>query len=347
MKKYAFCIGIMLMITACNNKQTENKTEIIQTKQQLTYDLFETARIVNNINQVPFIVYPKAETINLYQQPTENGGFIKQSITKLETLFGESEVSNFYKVIYQVDKNPQNSKYAYVLKSDVDKDNELLLTDADELDLLRYININGSSNNEIKSINKIGSINLIDKSVYNIVFKNNQYSLLSNSNKPELHNNLYSFRLRSGELQEIPNQSNEEGFYELNYLGYSKDFDRQFFQATLDKAPLTINSYSTINKELPEIFFQAFPVYLKSKQLVASIANDEAGVLLVIQQYNPEDYTFTEQYALNLVNFNVSNSKSLIWDKDANLYLEVHHPNTNTSTNNYKKQYVKISLNNL
>lgn len=25
MKKYAFCIGIMLMITACNNKQTEKK----------------------------------------------------------------------------------------------------------------------------------------------------------------------------------------------------------------------------------------------------------------------------------------------------------------------------------
>ena len=346
MKKCMLYIGLALSTIACNKKDNE-KTEVIQQKQELTYDVFETARVVNDVSQVPFIVYPKSDRIHLYSQPNEKTDFIDQPITKLETLFGESEVSNFYKIIYQVDQNLQNSKYAYVLKSDVDKDNELLLTVDDELDRLRYININGNTNDEIKSLNKIGSIELIDKSVYNTVFKKNQYPLLTNSNKPALENNLYSFRLRTGELKEIPNQSNEEGFYELNYLGFSKDFDRHFFQATLDQAPLNINSFSTINKELPEVHFQGFPVYLKSKQLVASIANDEAGVLLTIDQYNPENYTFTEQYAINLVNFNVANSKSLIWDNEGSLYLEIHHPNTNTSTKNYKKQYVKIQLNNL
>src|SRR5690554_8114689 len=85
----------------------------------------------------PFIVFPKDSLLKLYTTPNEKAASIELQLTGNETLFGETEVSNFYKIIYQVEQNPQNSRYAYVLKSDVDRDNELLLTEKDSLNEIR------------------------------------------------------------------------------------------------------------------------------------------------------------------------------------------------------------------
>lgn len=348
MKRTILVLAGLLVFIGCNKKKSEETISKEQTVQKLTFDQFEEAPVINDINKVAFLVYPKNSKIKLYVQPDEESSFLEENFDVQETLFGETEVSNFYKIIYQVNNNPQNSKFAYVLKSEVDKDNELLLSEKDDLAEIRYININGKTLDGIKSLNSFATIELIDKAVYNDIYKKHPQNLLSNNNKPEVVDNFYIFRLRNGELKKIPKKTEEEdGVYELQVLGFSKELDRQFFQVLENKTPTGITAISTINNELNEIYFSSFPSYLKSSNLIANINNDEVGSLLVIQKYNPQDYTFQELYAINFTNFKIANPRNLIWDNNSNLYAEVHHPNTKTSTKNYKKQYVKITLNNL
>ncbi len=344
MKKYILALSVAFFVIACNKK--EEKQQVQPTKQELSFGQFEEAPVVDDIGKVPFIVYPKVPALKLYLHPDEKAPFLERNIEKTETLFGESEVSNFYKIIYQVEGNPQNSKFAYVLKSDVDRDNELLLSEKDDLYSVRYLNVNGRTIDGIKSFKDYGNVSLTDKTTYNTVFKNNPQTFLSNGNKPETTESSYTFRLRDGSLKELPKTVTGEDNYELQYLGFSKDLDRQFFDVLEHGIKTHITSFSTINSELDEISFNGFPAFFKSKNLIASIGNDEAGCLLAIQQYNPQNYSMKELYTVNFTGFEISDSKSLLWDQNGNLYLEIHHPNTNT-TRNYKKQYLSISFRDL
>jgi len=345
MKKYILSLSVILLITACN-KKAEQHTHTQVTKHQLSLDEFEEAPIVDDIGKVPFIVYPKTPILKLYLHPDEKASFVEQPIAKTETLFGESEVSNFYKIIYQIDGNPQKSKFVYILKSDVDRDNELLLSETDDLYPMRYISIKGKTLDNVKSFREFGTVKLVDKTTYNSVFKDNQYPFLSNGNKPQANEESYTFRLRNGDLRDLKKNVTGEDNYELLYMGFSKDLDRQFFDVLENGIRRHITSFSTINAELEEISFNGFPAFFKNKNLIATIGNDETGSLLVIQQYNPQNYSFTELYAINFTGFKISDSKSLIWDQNGNLYLEIHHPNTNTART-YKKQYLTISFRDL
>lgn len=347
MKKTFICLSILISLTACN-KKSKDTIEINQaeTQQELTFDRFEAAPIIDDISKVPFIVYPKESPIKLHVQPDEKSVYIEQELDKTETLFGYTEVSNFYKIIYQVDQNPQNSKYAYVLRSDVDKDNELMLSAEDDLNELRYINVNGETADNIKSFKSFGSIALIDKVTYNQIYQKKHHFLLKNNNKPTLADNLFSFRLRDGSLKEIPKTTNEEGIYELEYTGFSEDLDRHFFKTTLDKNVLYYETFSTISNEIEEVVFQNLPSYSKSNHLIAYLTNDEVGSLLVVKKYNPQDYSFKEIYATNFTRFKVT-SKDLVWENDHTLLAEIHHPNTKTTAKDYKKQYIRITFLNL
>lgn len=288
MKKTFICLSILMFLTACNKKPTD-KTEINQStmQQEITFDRFETAPVIHDVSKIPFIVYPKESHIKLYVQPDEKAIYIDQELTKMETLFGDTEVSNFYKIIYQVDQNPQNSKYAYVLRSDVDKDNELLLSAEDDLNELRYLNVHGKTADNVKSFINFGSVSLIDKVTYNQIYQQKHQFLLKNNNKPTLNNNLFSFRLRDGSLREVPKETNEVKLYELEYVGFSEDLDRHFFKTSLDKNVLYYETFSTISNGIDEVVFQNLPTYSKTNHLLAYFTNDEVGSLLVIKKYNP------------------------------------------------------------
>lgn len=339
MKKYVLALSFAICITSCTKKQDQQQSQ----KQELVLEQFEDAPVVDDISKVPFIVYPKTPTLRLYLHPDEKAGFIEQSIGKTETLFGEAEVSNFYKIIYQVNRNPQNSKFVYILKSDVDRDNELLLSETDDLYSIRYINVGGKTMDNVKSFKEFGTVHLVDKTTYNTVFKNNQHPFLSSGNRPQVSDSSYAFRLRDGSLKELQKNVAGEEDYELRYMGFSKDLDRQFFEVFENGIKTRITSFSTINEELGEVSFHGFPAFFKNRNLVATIGNDEAGSLLTVQRYDPQNYSFTELYTVNFTGFEISDSKNLIWDENGNLYLEIHHPNTNTARN-YKKQYLFISF---
>ena len=349
MKKTLFLACGLLIAGACNKKNPDKEPQTVSEKQHLTFDHFQTGRVVTDISQVPFIVYPKENRIKLYVRPDEKAQYLEQTIEKTETLFGETEVSNFYKIIYQVDQNPQNAKYAYVLKSDVDKDNELLLTEKDRLDEIRYAQINGNYDDVNKSFNTIGMIELIDKKEYNEVFQKYPQYLLTNNNKPQLTDDVYSFRLRDGNLKEFPKKETaEDGITTWEYAGFSKDLDRQFFRAYQSESPSYYQAFSTINNEIEEEYFSSLPTFYKPNHLLAWIQDDETGCVLVIKKYNPQNYGFTELLVINFTNFKGSSSKqNLIWQNANTLLAEIHHPNTRTTSNNYTKQYVKITLNNI
>lgn len=349
MKKTLFLACGLLIAGACNKKNPDKEPQTVSEKQHLTFDHFQSARVVTDISQVPFVVYPKETSIKLYVRPDEKAQYIEQSIEKTETLFGETEVSNFYKIIYQVDQNPQQSKYAYVLRSDVNKDNELLLTNEDHLDEIRYAQINGKDVDTNKSFNAIGTVELIDKIAFNEVFQKYPQYLLTNNNKPQIADNVYSFRLRDGNLKELPKkETTKSGVTTWEYAGFSRDLDRQFFKAYQSESPSYYQAFSTINNEIEEEYFSSLPTFYKPKHLLAWIQDDETGCLLVVKKYNPQTYGFIELIVVNFTNFKASSSKqNLIWQDENTLLIEIHHPNTRTTSNNYTKQYVKITLKNI
>ncbi|MBA5792811.1 hypothetical protein H1R17_02075 [Flavobacterium sp. xlx-214] len=345
-KVFLLCIAAQIVIS-CNKKSDDKQTTPTQqTHQKITFDHFEEAPVINDITKVPFIVFAKEKSIKLYTQPDEKAVFIEQPLINTETLYGDTEVSNFYKIIYQVDQNPSKAKFAYVLKSDVNKDNELVLTEKDALDQVRYTEVNKVYNDKDKSFNSLGTVALIDKKVYNEAFAKNPQYILTSNNKPQSTESSFSFRLRDGQLKEF-SKTTDEGLTTLEYVGFSRDLDLQFFRESENGFPGNYIGKSTINNEMDDVYFSGIPTYFKSTNNVAFISNDEVGCLLVIKKYNSEDYSFKDLYVVNFTNFKVTNTKNLIWLNNNTLLAEIHHPNTRTTSKTYLKQYVKITLNNL
>lgn len=343
MKKTIILLSSIFILTGCNKKSNDSEeNQAIITQNEVTFERFETARVVNKITDVPFIVFPKDSLLKLYTRPNENAVFIKQTLTEKDTLYGETEVSNFYKIIYQVEQNPENSRYAYVLKSDVERDNELLLTEDDALDEIKDVRINGVYNN-IQTFNAIGSIELLNKKEYNETFLNHPQYLLSSGNQPASGLNGYSLRLRNGSLKNILKES-EDGKTKLIYAGHSRDLDRHFFKKSRSGTIDYYKAVSTINENIEDKYFADVPVYFKPNHLLASLTDDKTGCLLVIEKYNPQDYSFKELLTVNFTNFKVSTSKNLIWENSQTLLAEIHHPNTRTTSKNYKKQYIRIHI---
>lgn len=338
MKNLAIVLGI-LTLTACQQKS--NQLDLEETKEVTIsnpFDRFESARIVLKASDVPFIVYSKNKTLKLYSKPNENSKFINQEILPIDTLYGETEVSNFYKIIYQINQIPEQSKYAYVLKSNVYRDNELELTLEDNIDELKFAQIDGN-HIDARSFNAIGTIKLIDKTEYNKVFQSKPQYLLSSNNRPLTNDDSYVLRLRNGNSKTISKRSENS---KIEYEGYAKDLDRHFFKETDDNQQMHYFAVSTINETITDRTFNDVPVYLKSKYLLASFANNTIGSTLVIERYNPQNYTFKELVRIHFKNFKVSSSKRLIWENENTLLAEIHHPNTKTTSRNYKKQYISL-----
>src|SRR5690554_649997 len=346
MRKTLILLSGIFILVACNKKNEQHQEEVIlKTKKKIDFERFETARVVNKTTDVPFVVYAKDSLLNLYTRPNENAVFIQQTLIEKDTLYGETEVSNFYKIIYQVEQNPENSRYAYVLKSDVERDNELLLTEKDSLNEIRSVRIKGVYN-ESKTFDVIGSIELIDKSSYNQTFKNHPQYLLVSNNRPASDENTFSIRLRNGSLKKV-SKATEDGKTTIEYTGYSRDLDRHFFRESHLETPRHYRAVSTINETIEDKLFADVPVYFKTNHLLASLTDNETGSLLIIEKYNPQNYSFTELLAVNFPNFKVSTSKNLIWEDHQTLLAEIHHPNTRTTSKDYKKQYVRMRISNL
>ncbi|HLW61850.1 MAG TPA: hypothetical protein VKY33_00485 [Flavobacterium sp.] len=343
MKKTLILLSGIFILVACNKKNEQHQEEVIlKTKKKIDFERFETARVVNKTTDVPFVVYAKDSLLNLYTRPNENAVFIQQTLTEKDTLYGETEVSNFYKIIYQVEQNPENSRYAYVLKSDVNKDNELLLTEKDSLNEIKSAKINGIYS-ESTTFDAIGNVELINKSAYNEAFKNHPQYLLVSNNRPVSDENFFSIKLRNGSLKKVSKKSKNEEIT-LEYAGYSRDLDRHFFREFYLGTPRQYKAVSTINENIEDKYFADVPVYYKTNHLLASLSNNDTGTLLVIEKYNPQDYSFKELLAVNFTNFKVSTSKNLIWENSQTLLAEIHHPNTRTTSKNYKKQYIRIHI---
>lgn len=346
MKKTLILLSSILILAACNKKSNNpGEKSMVESESKITFERFQNARVVYEISDVPFIVFPKDSLLKLYTTPNEKAASIELQLTGNETLFGETEVSNFYKIIYQVEQNPQNSRYAYVLKSDVDRDNELLLTEKDSLNEIRFARIKGVYN-ESKTFDVIGSIELIDKSSYNQTFKNHPQYLLVSNNRPASDENTFSIRLRNGSLKKV-SKATEDGKTTIEYTGYSRDLDRHFFRESHLETPRHYRAVSTINETIEDKLFADVPVYFKTNHLLASLTDNETGSLLIIEKYNPQNYSFTELLAVNFPNFKVSTSKNLIWEDHQTLLAEIHHPNTRTTSKDYKKQYVRMRISNL
>lgn len=333
-----------MFLTACQQKTPkntiDNNTSITTSK---PYDRFESARTVLKVSDVPFIVYSKHQTIRLYSKPNEKSKFIDEKLLATDTLYGETEVSNFYKVIYQVEQIPEQSKYVYVLKSDVYRDNEFELTVQDRIDELKFAVINGVQK-DVRSFEAIGNIELIDKLEYNKTFQSKPQYLLSRTNPPINNETSYILKLRNGSSRIITKQSESAS---IEYEGYSKDLDRHFFKKIDQTQQPFYVSVSTINETIENRRFSDIPVYLKSKQLLASFTNTSTGSTLVIERYNSQDYTFKELVRVHFANFKVSSSKKLIWKNDNTLLAEIFHPKTRTTSRDFKKQYIKLHFSNL
>lgn len=343
MKKTIILLSSIFILTGCNKKSNDSEeSQTIITQNEITFERFETARVVNEITDVPFIVFPKDSLLKLYTRPNEKAAFIELPFTKNKTLHGETEVSNFYKIIYQVEQNPENSRYAYVLKSDVERDNELLLTEKDSLNEIKSAKINGVYS-ESTTFDAIGNVELINKSAYNEAFKNHPQYLLVSNNRPVSDENFFSIKLRNGRLKRLPKKSENEETT-LEYAGYSRDLDRHFFREFYLGTPSQYKAVSTINENIEDKYFADVPVYFKPNHLLASLTDDKTGCLLVIEKYNPQDYSFKKLLTVNFANFKVSTSKNLIWENNQTLLAEIHHPNTRTTSKNYKKQYIRIHI---
>lgn len=344
MKKSITIALCMVFLIACQEKTPKatidkNKSIISSTP----YDRFESARIVLKTSDVPFIVYSKHQTIRLYSKPNEKSKFIDEELLATDTLYGETEVSNFYKIIYQVGQIPEQSKYAYVLKSDVYRDNELELTEQDHIDELKFAVIDGN-HKDVRSFEAIGTIELIDKVEYNKIFQSKPQYLLSTTNPPINNEESYVLRLRNGNSKTITKQIEN---ISVEYEGYAKYLDRHFFKKTDHTQQPLYFAVSTINETIENRTFNDIPVYLKSKQLLASFANTTTGSTLVIERYNSQDYTFKELIRVQFTNFKVSSSKKLIWKNDNTLLAEVFHPKTRTTSRYFKKQYIKLHFSDL
>ena len=337
--KAFFFVGLISIISC---KKESNQTDIstsdtiIQFK-EIPFDLDNQQNELYFATNKQVTLFASTDTIKSQVKTIENSGS--------QRIFLVNESDEFYEVNYFLYGNKPLSYKGFVKKKDFVLKNEFSLETVD-LNEIRYSNLNGVYNDQIKSFEKYGSVRLINKQSYQQnKGKGNTAFIFSTQNvETNSQTGVYSFRTNSGEQVEVPIKSIDEETGQESIatsLGFSPILQSYTFRVNEDNETLYA-FYSKRNAQEEVQYKSTLPVYHKESQQFAELINDnDVGCLLVISGLD-NNFRFREKLLANFTNFKIV-PNTLYWINGKSVIVEAVHSNQTDGAS--KSEYILIEFN--
>ncbi len=344
-------LSLVLGCTACsqNNQVKTSPTE----EQKLQLDSvaqvadFEVVPHINHHAEAPFSVVTKLKSFTLYTQADKASKRMTIEVSPINqfgSLYGFGEVTDFFKVHYQLINDPRTTVLAYVSKEEFIKSSKQQITG--NINEIRYMQINGQDVDTAKLKSHV-LLEPIDEQTYQKLLKQaSRNSLLDASQKLEKDSkNNYLLKFSTGEIQEVPAKEDEEGSVIIRtYLGYAPSLNAQIFKAVTDQEAPIYEIYN-LDQEYVQ-FLVGLPKLSPDQKMFIAGDNDREGFanlnLSLIRNKKIEN-----KYYINYTKFLFVDPDRIEWLDNKTLICAVVNPNALSSDRSKKEiipQYVRIVL---
>lgn len=349
---YPFVISSLVFTFAgCNpsHKTTENNkatTEV--TKKIITLTDFKKIKGVDNVQDVPFQLFTKLDSIHFFISPNRDADRVKVAKNKLDNYYGFEEFDDFYAIHFSIDNNISNSIEAFVLKSEFTPSFDMTLEGKDLYEIRSSL-LKKSQDFKNKSFRKFGMIAEVSEQEFKTSSKNRIDEVLVKNPKVKLKdgNWVYSENGKETVVVEHENVSTEEGMLSNEYIGQSPTLNLEVFK---ENSPEVYDLYYSFYNIKPEVNFRTFtggyPQIIPNKNWISYVnSNNDVGSDFTINKYAEQVSDQENLLYINFTNFKIADQTKAFWADNETFYAEVYPTNSAPSTN--KKQrasYIKIQL---
>jgi hypothetical protein len=341
----------MVVLAGCNqqNKISEtNKPETEVKQKTITLSNFKKIKGVDNVQEVPFQLFTKLDSIQFFVTPNKNAAHLKMAYNKLDNYYGFEEFEDFYSIHYSINNNISNSIEAFVLKSEFTPAYELTLKGVDLYEI-RSSTFKEASDFKNKSFKKFGTIAEISEQE----FKANSKKQIGEAlvKKPNIQlqadNWVYKENGREYVITQHKSVSAETGPLANEYIGRSPYLNLEVFKENSDEVVDSYYSFFSLkNTVMFELSTEGYPQILPSKGWVTFVSsNNDVGSNFVISKYFPQTKKQDNLLYVNFTNFKIADDKKAFWTDHDTFYAEVY-PLNSASVNGKKQKtaYIKIQL---
>lgn len=346
-----FFISSIIAFVGCNqqNKTTEtNKAETEVKQKKITLADFKKIKGVDNVQDVPFQLFTKLDSIQFFVTPSKDAAHLKMAYHKLDNYYGFEEFEDFYSIHYSINNNISNSIEAFVLKSEFTPAYELTLKGVDLYEI-RSSTFKQSDDFKNKSFKKFGTITEISEQEFKTSSNNRiNEALVKNPNiKLQDDNWVYKENGREEVITQHENISTETGPLANEYVGRSTYLNLEVFKENSDEVVDSYYSFFSIkNAVMFELGTEGYPQILPSKGWVTSVSsNNDVGSNFIIAKYFPQTKKQDNLLYVNFTNFKIADDKKAFWTDNDTFYAEVYPLNSTSSHGKKPKAaYIKIQL---
>ncbi|HFK5528318.1 TPA: resolvase [Elizabethkingia anophelis] len=322
------------------------KTEV--TQKAVTFADFKKIKGVDNVQDVPFQLFTKLDSVQFYVSPDKNAAHLKKANNKLDNYYGFEEFDDFYSIHFSIDNNISNSIEAFVLKSEFKAAFELTLKGVNLYEI-RSSTFKASDDFKDKSFNKYGTIDEVSEQEFKTVSKKRIDEVLVKNPHITLKDDNWVFS-ENGKQEVITQHesiSTETGPLANEYIGRSPHLDLEVFKENSDEVIDSYYSFYNIkNAVMFELATEGYPQILPSKNWVSFVSsNSDVGSNFLISKYIA--YTKKQENLLyvNFTNFKIGDEKKAFWADNDTFYAEVYPLNSASAKGKKQKAaYIKIQL---
>lgn len=322
-------ISSMVVFLGCNqqNKTSETNKAETEVKQKLiTLADFKKIKGVDNVQEVPFQLFTKLDSIQFFITPSKDAAHLKMAYNKLDNYYGFEEFEDFYSIHYSINNSISNSIEAFVLKSEFTAAFDLTLKGVDLYEI-RSSTFKESSDFKNKSFKKFGSITEISEQEFKANSKKQiGEKLVKNPNIQLQEDNwVYKKNGREEVITQHENISTETGPLANEYVGRSPYLNLEVFKENSDEVLDSFYSfYSIKNAVMFELGTEGYPQILPTKGWITSVSsNNDVGSNFVISNYFPPTKKQDNLLYVNFTNFKIADGKKAFWTDNETFYAEV------------------------
>jgi len=346
-----FMASMLVTLVACNqeNKTSEaNKAESMRRQKNITFDDFKKIKGVDNVQEVPFHVFTKLDSIHFFVAPSKDSASLKIAYDKLDNFYGFSEFDDFYSIHFSINNNISNSIEAFVLKSEFTAAFDLTLKGVD-LYQIRSSTLNEVNDFKNKSFSRFGTIVEVEEQEFNTASKSKiNEGLVKN---PSVKVKGENWVTTDGDKETVivlhENVSTEDGPLNNEYVGRSPYLNLEVFKETSVDVPDTYYSFYSVKPSAEfRLFTGGYPQIIPSKNWISYVgSNNDVGSNFTICKYVERNITQGDLLYINFTNFKVASETNAFWADDRTFYLEAYPVNSASTRNRRQKTaFLKIQL---
>ncbi|WP_407484933.1 resolvase [Elizabethkingia miricola] len=346
-----FISSTLVVLVGCNSKNETsetNKPETQITQKAITFADFKKIKGVDNIQDVPFQLFTKLDSVQFFVSPDKNAAHLKKANNKLDNYYGFEEFDNFYSVHFSIDNNISNSIEAFVLKSEFKAAFELTLKGVNLYEI-RSSTFKESDDFKNKSFNKYGTIDEVSEQEFKTASKKRiDEALVKNPHITLKDNNwIYTENGKQEIITQHKDISTETGPLANEYIGRSSALNMEVFKENSNEVTDPYYSFFKVKDAVMfDLATSGYPQILPVKNWVSFVSsNNDVGSNFVISKYFPQTKKQDNLLYVNFTNFKIADEKKAFWAENDTFYAEVFPLNSASAKGKKQKAaFIKIQL---